>query len=898
MEKIELQRTQRLIAKGKDITHDVVSCYFDGNTKKYQILFKSGKQWKYNQCNVSIISSLDYFIGVASLLKIPEPVGETNNRPEVAIEEKEEGESFLEKELKNIDVTVSDTVLYSYLNCSEIRTIPLSGTIIYPFGSNRSQMEAVQMALTHNISLIEGPPGTGKTQTILNIIANLIKNKKTVGVVSGNNSATSNIAEKLQKYGYGDILATLGKYDNREAYFLQNHAPIKTFSVDASKIQENECRLEELVGKLRELLCLDDRLSELRKEKKDLLLEWDYFHKNTDLSVPQYIRIHDALKDRRYTAKKWLELKNYCESWREYGKYAYNRFAGCLDDILIYTKTFFHYRIPLMISTYKDVQILADYAGEMFYQVSLSELDQEYGRLCELLAKGRMDELSKECQELSQTIFRHNLNVNIKRTDIAFTLENYKKQFNEFISQVPVITSTTHAVRKSIPSDFVFDYILIDESSQVDLITAIIAMSCCRNIVIVGDSMQLPQIVPSEVVPQAREYARQMQVHPSYDYAKQSIISSLKAIYPNLPTVLLREHYRCHPLIIDFCNQQFYDKKLIIKSEWTDPEDGNHPLAIITVRHADRKRPCADYKGRSWVNKLEQLKVCEEFNRLTCSGITDIGVITPFRSHANAINKLCEEICADTIHKFQGREKEVVIFSMVKDKVKVDEEWEASYSTDKRVDFINQSELINVAVSRAKNRLELVMSQLLFEQAPLSTNIGNLIRYIKYNGGEISFQSIFDYLYHHNLDTDRERSLHRLFGSWYASENLMHELILNIIERDSRFSNFDVIANYPLRNIVGREIELTSRQRAFVRRNSHVDFLIYNKCDKMPVLAVEVNGSQHDQPVQRERDAIKQSILDLCGVPLLPLSTRGKNEEQQIIRKLSVIIESACCSEL
>lgn len=845
---------------------------------------------------MTIVNSLDYFLKVAALLKTPEPVVETADKTEAADVGKEE-ESFLEKELKNIDVTALDTVLYSYLNRSAIRTTSLAGTIIYPFGSNRSQMEAVRMALTHNISLIEGPPGTGKTQTILNIIANLIKNKKTVGVVSGNNSATSNIAEKLQKYGYGDILATLGRYDNREAYFLQSHAPIGTFSVDASEIPEKERRLEELIGKLGELLCLDDRLSELRKEKKDLLLEWDYFHKNTDLSVPQYIRLRDALKGRRYTAQEWLALKNYCESWREYSKYAYSRFAGCLDDILIYIKTFFHYHIPLTISTYKDVQILAGYAGEMFYQVSLSKLDREYDRLCELLAEGRMDELSKECQELSQTIFQHYLNKNIKRTDIAFTLENYKKQFDEFISQVPVITSTTHAVRKSIPASFVFDYVIIDESSQVDLITAIIAMSCCRNIVIVGDSMQLPQIVPSEVIPQAREYARQMQVHPSYDYVKHSIISSLKAIYSNLPTVLLREHYRCHPLIIDFCNQQFYDKKLIIKSEWTDPKEGNHPLAIVTVRHADRERPCADYKGKSWVNKLEQLKVCEEFNRLTCSGITDIGVITPFRSHANAINKLREDICADTIHKFQGREKEVVIFSTVKDKVKVDEEWESSYSADKRVDFINQSELINVAVSRAKNRLELVMSQLLFEQAPLSTNIGNLIRYIKYNKGEITFQSIFDYLYHHNLDPDRERSLRRLFGSWYASENLMHELILNIIGRDSRFSNFAVIANYPLRNIVGKEIGLTDRQRAFIRRNSHVDFLIYNKCDKMPVLAVEVNGSQHDLPVQRERDDVKQSILDLCGLPLLPLSTRGKDEEQQIIRKLSMIIESGCLAE-
>lgn len=317
MEKIELQPTQRLIAKGKDITHDIVSCHFDRDTKKYQILFKSGTQWKYNQCNVTIVNSLDYFLKVAALLKTPEPVVETADKTEAADVGKEE-ESFLEKELKNIDVTALGTVLYSYLNRSAIRTTSLAGTIIYPFGSNRSQMEAVRMALTHNISLIEGPPGTGKTQTILNIIANLIKNKKTVGVVSSNNSATSNIAEKLQKYGYGDILATLGRYDNREAYFLQSHAPIGTFSVDASEIPEKERRLEELVRKLGELLCLDDRLAELRKEKKDLLLEWDYFHKNTDISVPQYIRLRDALKGRKYTAQEWLALKNYCESWREY----------------------------------------------------------------------------------------------------------------------------------------------------------------------------------------------------------------------------------------------------------------------------------------------------------------------------------------------------------------------------------------------------------------------------------------------------------------------------------------------------------------------------------------------------------------------------------------------------
>lgn len=50
--------------------------------------------------------------------------------------------------------------------------------LIYPFGINETQYEAVKNAFKFQISIIEGPPGTGKTQTILNIIVNIVINKK------------------------------------------------------------------------------------------------------------------------------------------------------------------------------------------------------------------------------------------------------------------------------------------------------------------------------------------------------------------------------------------------------------------------------------------------------------------------------------------------------------------------------------------------------------------------------------------------------------------------------------------------------------------------------------------------------------------------------------------------
>src|SRR5699024_11648960 len=70
-----------------------------------------------------------------------------------------------------------------------------SHEVIYPFGFNASQKTATIKAMTEQISVIEGPPGTGKTQTILNIIANALLNQKTVAIVSNNNAATKNVME-------------------------------------------------------------------------------------------------------------------------------------------------------------------------------------------------------------------------------------------------------------------------------------------------------------------------------------------------------------------------------------------------------------------------------------------------------------------------------------------------------------------------------------------------------------------------------------------------------------------------------------------------------------------------------------------------------------------------------
>ncbi len=131
----------------------------------------------------------------------------------------EDKESILSKQYELVDVKRDNVPLAQYLgDKTKLATYRMPNHVYYPFGCNASQKKAVEAALTHQVSIIQGPPGTGKTQTILNIIANLLLKDKNVLVVSNNNSAVENVAEKLESEGLGFIVAKLGSVKNKETF--------------------------------------------------------------------------------------------------------------------------------------------------------------------------------------------------------------------------------------------------------------------------------------------------------------------------------------------------------------------------------------------------------------------------------------------------------------------------------------------------------------------------------------------------------------------------------------------------------------------------------------------------------------------------------------------------------
>ena len=151
---------------------------------------------------------------------------------------------------------------------------------------------------------------------------------------------------------------------------------------------------------------------------------------------------------------------------------------------------------------------------------------------------------------------------------------------------------------------------------------------------------------------------------------------------------------------------------------------------------------------------------------------------------------------------------------------------------DEISDFADDPYLINVAVSRAKKKLMLVVTG---NEQSRERNITELIDYIQYNNFEViesKIYSIFDYLYKQYTEERRVYLQKHKKVSEYDSENLMYSLIEDIISAN-KYSSLDVVCHFPL-NMLIKNPELLNEQECQYAMNpaTHLDFLIYNRLVK------------------------------------------------------------------
>ncbi|MPW24323.1 AAA family ATPase [Alkalibaculum sp. M08DMB] len=774
----------------------------------------------------------------------------------------DDGTNILGNRYKKIDFIRPDSVLASYLSGEinekkDFRNLD----IIYPFGFNASQKQAVENAMNNQVSIVEGPPGTGKTQTILNIVANAVIKGKSIAVVSSNNEATKNVFDKLAKNDVSFIAAYLGSGKNKQEFVDSQSGCLPEFSGWERSIQENEdiqSKLLELAKNLDVMLVNKNQLSALQQEQDVVLTEKEHFEEYYDKINQEQINIkaRKILKPKA-VLKLLIELENRNVDSRIsfFRKVAYAFKYGIWD------KSFYLAENSVRIAI----------CQKLFYTLKISELKQAVNKLENELEHYNFIERMNEYSELSMKLFKSYLHKKYAGMNERklYKVDDLWKNSEEFIINYPVVLSTTYSLRSSLSSKLVYDYVIVDEASQVDLATGVLALSCAKNTVIVGDLNQLPNVIKDETKKETNSIFERYNLSAKYNYSMHSLLSSVSAVFEDVERIMLREHYRCHPKIIGFCNQKFYDNQLIIL---TEPKTDKEPLVVYKTVAGNHSR---DRMNLRQIDVIEKEVIPEQ--KLNVD-IDSIGIVTPYRNQTEHLQQVFKntKVKADTVDKFQGQERNIVILSTVDDEI---------------TDFTDDPNRLNVAVSRAIDQLIVVTDG---NDPKRNTNIGDLIGYIKYNNCEIidsKLYSIFDYLYKY-YEEQRKVFLRKTKRvSEYDSENLMYGLIMEVLQGD--FRKYDVAVHVPLRMIVRESLLLTNEENRYVlNENTHVDFLIYSKIVHQPVLVIEVDGYEFHKAgtVQIDRDIKKNAILEKSKLPYIRFATNGSEEKEKLYEKLKSIL--------
>ncbi|KAA8822006.1 AAA domain-containing protein [Bifidobacterium vespertilionis] len=250
-----------------------------------------------------------------------------------------------------------------------------------------------------------------------------------------------------------------------------------------------------------------------------------------------------------------------------------------------------------------------------------------------------------------------------------------------------------------------FDVIIVDESSQCDLLSVGV-LALARKAVIVGDDKQTS---PSNAFKSVDKMVKlQEQYIP--DFLGKSLLTFDESLYSLSNRVfqsqiMLREHFRCVPEIIDYSNR-FYDSQIFPLRERDHPEIGS-PLRAVRVANAHVQK-----FGKDTVNFSEAQAIAEQI-RACCAdahydGMT-FGVVTLMSSEAHqkiVSDRIIEAIGAEEYAKrrlrvgnppaFQGDERDVIFLSFVTD---------AAGGHAYAATRISDAQWMNVAASRAKNQL-------------------------------------------------------------------------------------------------------------------------------------------------------------------------------------------------
>ncbi len=656
------------------------------------------------------------------------------------------------------------TALYSWIKGEHTA---VSGDSIKPLLEvlplNLEQADAVNTALRSDLTIITGPPGTGKSQVVTDLLINIIWNGKSALFSSKNNKAVDVVDARVNGLCKRPVLLRIGsnQYASRLAEIIEgllNSRPNKQDIADAEFYLKEYKRKSKEIDKIAEekkaTMAARNHLDDIEQEYcvvRDRVGKW---MKTSELpaegeilqAAKNYDKAHEAAtreKQSFFIKLFWPAFSKKRKELEFQAAQAYDRYAKKYE-IMSTADTVAHRDSRELVKQAEGfeeaLKIGRSYKQAFDSLKNTKPMEQSDGLLMtnkqetasiaqKLWGKWLVSQVlpfsANDREEMTAFVTAMKLTGNVDLSEQPELRKKYSKMTQQMTKYLKCWAVTSLSAKNRIPFEAgYFDYLIIDEASQCDIASILPLLYRAKRAVIIGDPKQLSHI---SQLSRKQDLAllNRYHIEPNWSYSTNSLYALASGKVAVDQIVQLKDHFRCCADIIEFSNEEFYDGSLRTATKYSGLK--TPPGEKPGIRWIDIDGQTVRPTSGSAYNLKEAEAVVKELNRLVSIGYQGtIGVVTPFTRQAALIREILEkqenkltyeklllhhEFIADTVHKFQGDERDLMIFSSVV----------SHGAADSTLGYLSsQGNLFNVAITRARAVLVVIGNHQYCSQSSVS----------------------------------------------------------------------------------------------------------------------------------------------------------------------------------
>ena len=598
---------------------------------------------------------------------------------------------------------ILDSILWKFMNKKFSPDKEISMPIVEVLPMNLEQKEAVRKALSADVSLIAGPPGTGKTQVVANIIINTVMNGQNVLFTSKNNNAVDVVVKRVNDMNKTHPLII--RYEKSAKQCVSDYAQtweniVSSQAKGLPYLEEYESICNSYESKIQQKKNIVDARNKLDKLEQSIAPLRGQYSKYIATNIVDTI---DSVKEAYNTFKslrqEFVEGPHSLKDKIFHKRWEANYYKESEELINIVNTFVSQFCNNLQLSIGMTDRELSDY--ENIYTSLMSDLTliSEYNLQLKLLQK------STSLEQLDAALLQEHVTIQNQATKLwnywldqhtsVFSPEN-RGELHDYISMLdhdrtdmysnglkktlPANAITSLSARRRLPlKQAIYDLLIIDEASQCDIASMIPLLMRAKRVAVIGDKMQLSHIC---LLSKQTDLSlmEKNNISPSWSYRSNSIYDLAMIMTTANNITQLRNHHRSFLDIIQFSNEEFYGNTLRVATDYQRLDSPNNGEPILGMKWMDVKGHTVRPESGGAYNLAEVEAVIRVLRRLTIDleFHGSIGVTTPFHLQADMIRKaltsdselrnrleVVNNLLVDTVHKFQGDEKDVIIFSPV-----------------------------------------------------------------------------------------------------------------------------------------------------------------------------------------------------------------------------------------